>query len=117
MIRNYVGFPRGIPGVDLAQRAYEQAWEFVAKFHLMRTVTELEPYGDRHRVGFHDSTFVLGRSVVLATGVTYRRLNVSSVEQFVGDGVFYGAATTEAHAPPRTDWLSESTTGTRVATC
>ncbi|HZD87623.1 MAG TPA: FAD-dependent oxidoreductase [Gaiellaceae bacterium] len=90
LIRNYLGFPRGISGADLAQRAYQQAWVFGARFVLMREVVELQPEVGRHVLTLSDGSSVTARSVVLATGVAYRRLDVPSLEALVGAGVFYG---------------------------
>ncbi len=95
-IRNFLGFPAGISGSELATRAYEQAWTFGASFRFMHDVTELRPGGDVHTVVLSDGREIEARSVVVATGVTYRRLGVPSVEALVGAGVFYGAAVSEA---------------------
>jgi thioredoxin reductase (NADPH) len=97
-IRNYLGFARGISGAELAQRAYQQAWVFGASFLLMKDVTGLRTAGDRHVVTVSDGTEVSGRAVVLATGVTYRRIGVQAIEDLVGSGVFYGSSPGEAHA-------------------
>lgn len=94
MIRNYLGFPRGISGMRLAQRAINQAGRFGAQFFGGCSVTGLElaePF-----VAQTDGGEVRARSVVVATGVRYRRLGVPSVEQLVGRGVYYGSAMTAA---------------------
>jgi thioredoxin reductase (NADPH) len=98
LIRNYLGFPWGIGGAELAKRATEQAWWFGAVFRFMREATSLRPKGRELSVTLSDGTEVTGRAVVLATGVSYRRLGVASLEELVGAGVFYGAAVTEAKA-------------------
>jgi thioredoxin reductase (NADPH) len=98
LIRNYLGFPWGIGGAELAKRATEQAWWFGAVFRFMRDATSLRPKGRELSVTLSDGTEVTGRAVVLATGVSYRRLGVASLEELVGAGVFYGAAVTEAKA-------------------
>lgn len=98
LIRNYLGFPWGIGGAELAQRATEQAWWFGAVFRFMRNATALRSEGRELLLTLSDSTEVAGRAVVLATGVSYRRLGVPSLEGLVGAGVFYGAAVTEAKA-------------------
>ena len=98
LIRNYLGFPWGIGGAELAKRATEQAWWFGAVFRFMREATSLRPKGRELSVTLSDGTEVTGRAVVLATGVSYRRLGVASLEELVGTGVFYGAAVTEAKA-------------------
>ncbi|MGY1688112.1 FAD-dependent oxidoreductase [Geodermatophilus sp. SYSU D00867] len=98
LIRNYLGFPRGIPGADLAQRAYEQAWLLGAEFVYGPRAVGLETSGDGLVVSLSDGSAVTSRAVVLATGVTYRRLGVPSLDALVGAGVFYGAAAPEAQA-------------------
>ncbi len=97
-IRNYLGFSRGISGAELAQRAYQQAWVFGANFLLMQHVTGLRTEGDRHVITVDDGTEIAGRTVVLATGVEYRRLGVPEIEALVGAGVYYGSSVGEAQA-------------------
>ena len=97
-IRNYLGFPWGVGGAELARRATEQAWWVGATFHFMRNATALRQEGSDLVVTLSDGTEVLGRAVILATGVTYRRLGVPRLEELVGAGVFYGAAVSEAQA-------------------
>jgi thioredoxin reductase (NADPH) len=91
LIRNYLGFARGISGAELARQAYEQAWLFGATFHFMHQATTLGRRGWELVVTLADGTEVTGRTVVLATGVAYRRLGVASLEALSGAGVFYGA--------------------------
>ena len=98
LIRNFLGFPAGISGAALATRAYEQAWLFGAKFHLMHGVTALRAGTREHTTVLTDGTELKSRAVVVATGVTYRRLGIPSLEAFRGLGVFYGAAVSEAQA-------------------
>ena len=98
MIRNYAGFPNGISGNNLAFHAYQQAWQFGATFHFMRSATGLTAEGDLHRVALSDGNTVLTRSVVVATGASWRRLGVPELEELTGRGVFYGAAIAEAPA-------------------
>ncbi|MEO8828632.1 FAD-dependent oxidoreductase [Lapillicoccus sp.] len=95
MIRNYLGFPRGISGMRLAQRARMQALRFGARFFVGLPVEELEA-GDAHTVVLKDGSRVQGRAVVVASGASYPRLGVDSIEGFVGRGVNYGAATSVA---------------------
>ena len=97
-IRNYLGFPRGLSGSELTNRATEQAWLFGAEFLLARHVKELHRSEDGYVLALSDGTDVTARAVVLATGVDWRRLAVPSVEALLGAGVFYGAAGTEAEA-------------------
>jgi thioredoxin reductase (NADPH) len=98
MIRNYLGFPRGVSGAELAQRAYEQAWIFRADFVYGQRAVGLRAAGPERVVGLSDGDQVASRAVVLATGVSYRRLEVPSLEALTGAGVFYGAAASEAPA-------------------
>ena len=98
MIRNYLGFPRGITGADLAQRAYEQAWLLGADFVYAPRAVGLRASGRELVVVLRDGGEVTSRAVVLATGVTYRRLGVPSLDRLIGAGVFYGAAAPEAQA-------------------
>ncbi|TFV62269.1 pyridine nucleotide-disulfide oxidoreductase [Geodermatophilus sp. DF01-2] len=95
-IRNYLGFPRGVTGGDLARRAYEQAWIFGARFAFMQRVTDLRRERERIVVTLAHGGVVAGRAVVLATGASYRRLGVEALEALHGAGVFYGAAASEA---------------------
>lgn len=97
-IRNYLGFPGGVTGSDLASRAYEQALHFGAHFHLMRESVRLRPGFPWHEVDLSDGETVRAGAVVVATGVTYCRLGVPSLERLVGRGVFYGPAVSEAPA-------------------
>ncbi len=97
MIRNYLGFPRGVTGRQLGRRAVIQAAAFGAAFDLARNVTALHP-GAPHRLLLDDGAVAAAHSVVLACGVTYRRLGVPSLEALVGHGVFYGAPSTHARA-------------------
>ena len=97
-IRNYLGFPRGLSGGDLTNRATEQAWLFGAEFLLARRVEKLSPTDEGYTLALSDGTDVRARAVVLATGVAWRRLGVPTVEKFLGAGVFYGAAGSEADA-------------------
>jgi thioredoxin reductase (NADPH) len=96
LIRNYLGFPRGVSGRRLAESAYEQAWVFGAKFAFMHDATAIRREGDRLHVALSDGGEVSARAVILATGATYRRLGVPEVEALVGAGVFYGGPASEA---------------------
>ncbi|HET9197258.1 MAG TPA: FAD-dependent oxidoreductase [Solirubrobacterales bacterium] len=96
LIRNYLGFPRGVSGRRLAENAYEQAWVFGAKFAFMHDATDLRREGDRICVSLSNGGEVSARAVILATGATYRRLGVAELEELVGAGVFYGGPASEA---------------------
>ncbi len=99
LIRNYLGFPRGIGGVELAARAYQQAWLFGASFQFQRRATELRRSGLEGLVlTLSDGKELAARSVAVTTGASYRRLGVPSLEALQGVGVFYGAVTSEAQA-------------------
>jgi thioredoxin reductase (NADPH) len=98
LIRNYLGFSRGVSGAELAQRAYQQAWVFGTSFLLMRQATGLRTEGERHVVSISDGSSATARAVILAMGISYRRLAVPSLEAFGGSGVFYGPAGSEARA-------------------
>jgi thioredoxin reductase (NADPH) len=98
LIRNYLGFPWGVSGSELAQQAYLQAWVFGATVAFMIEATGLRRDGDGLVVDLSDDTHVRSKAVIIATGASYRRLGVPSLESLVGVGVFYGAAVTEARA-------------------
>jgi thioredoxin reductase (NADPH) len=89
MIRNYLGFPGGISGADLAQRAYEQAWLFGTKFVFAREACRLEARGTDRVVALADGTEIVAKSALIATGAAYRRLGIPELERFTGAGVFY----------------------------
>jgi thioredoxin reductase (NADPH) len=97
MIRNYLGFPRGISGMRLSQRARNQAIRFGTRFFTGWPVTDLNPGvdGAPHLVRTEGGA-VLARAVVISTGVDYRRLGITGLEDLVGKGVHYGAAVSAA---------------------
>ena len=97
-IRNFLGFPRGISGAELAWRAYEQARGFGTHFIYGNPATSLATGEDLHVVGLKDGSQVRSRAVIIATGVSYRRLGIAELDSFAGAGVFYGASTIEAQA-------------------
>lgn len=97
-IRNFLGFPTGISGGELANRAYTQAWLFGAQFYFMRQATDLRSEQDRYVLGLSDGKEFVSRSVVLAMGAAYQRLGVPGIDTLLGAGVFYGGAVTEAMA-------------------
>jgi thioredoxin reductase (NADPH) len=98
LIRNYLGFPRGVSGRRLAQQAYEQAWVFGANFAFMQRVTDLWREHDALGVALSDFGRVRARAVLLATGASYRRLGVPALEALNGAGVFYSGAVSAAPA-------------------
>jgi thioredoxin reductase (NADPH) len=89
LIRNYLGFPRGISGAALTQRAYEQAWLFGAKFVFARGVTQVRTEGRKRILTLSDGREITTTTVIVATGAEYRRLEVPEIERFVGRSVFY----------------------------
>jgi thioredoxin reductase (NADPH) len=97
-IRNYLGFPDGISGGELAQRAYEQAWVFGTHLVYGNAATSLATDQDLLVVGLEDGSQARARAVVIASGVSYRRLGIPELEALAGAGVFYGAGTIEAQA-------------------
>ena len=98
LIRNYLGFPRGVSGALLARQAHEQAWVFGARFVFMQEVTALRRNDSDGRLlaTLSEGATVTARAVVLATGVTYRRLGIPALEDLAGAGVFYGGAGSDA---------------------
>jgi len=99
MIRNYLGFPRGISGMRLAQRSRVQAGRFGARFYTGRPAVRVEPGPPDEPPHHHvhvDGVHLCARTVVLATGVSYRRLGVPGIDDLVGAGVHYGAASSMA---------------------
>jgi len=97
-IRNYLGFPTGVSGEDLALRAYTQAWNFGAEYVYGNPATGLRAQGRERVVAIAGGDEVRSRAVIIATGVSYRRLGIPSLDALTGVGVFYGAATSEATA-------------------
>jgi len=98
LIRNYLGFARGVSGAELAQRAYQQAWIFGACFLHAREVTALRPGAGRHVLALSDGSEATARAVVVATGISYRRLGIPGLDALLGTSVFYGASVSEARA-------------------
>ncbi|OBH51405.1 cyclic nucleotide-binding protein [Mycobacterium mantenii] len=95
-IENYLGFPAGISGSDLAERALLQADKFGARVSVSAEATRLESDGGQLQITFADDTVAVGRSAVLATGARYRRLAVPGIDAFQGNGVYYAATYQEA---------------------
>jgi thioredoxin reductase (NADPH) len=95
-IENYLGFPDGVSGTQLTDRARRQAHKFGAEVLTARAVAALEVRGSSRVVRFADGGEVAAHTVVLATGVEYRRLEVPGADRLTGLGVFYGSAATEA---------------------
>lgn len=98
LIRNYLGFPRGISGAELTLRAYEQAWVFGVDFVFMREAQGLYAGDGGHAIDVGDGEVLQARAVLISTGVSYRRLEAPGLAALSGAGVFYGAAAGEAKA-------------------
>jgi thioredoxin reductase (NADPH) len=96
LIRNYLGFPRGVSGRGLARAAYEQAWVFGADFAFMHRVTGIERDGDELVVTLSDTGPLRTTAVLLAMGASYRRIEIPELEELNGAGVYYGGPTSEA---------------------
>jgi thioredoxin reductase (NADPH) len=94
-IENYLGFPDGVSGAQLTDRARRQALKFNVEMLTARDVVALEPRGSARAVRFDDGTELVGHTVILATGVSYRLLEAPGLVDMSGRGVYYGAATTE----------------------
>ncbi|MFF9215331.1 FAD-dependent oxidoreductase [Streptomyces viridosporus] len=97
-IENYLGFPDGVSGAQLTERARRQATRFGAEILTAREATGLEISGSARVVRFSDGSAVAAHSVILATGVSYRQLTAPGCDDLTGCGVFYGSALTEASA-------------------
>ncbi|AVZ76875.1 fused response regulator/thioredoxin-disulfide reductase [Streptomyces lunaelactis] len=95
-IENYLGFPDGVSGAQLTDRARRQATRFGAEILSAREVVSLEAAGAGRVLRFSDGTSIGAHTVVLATGVSYRRLEGAGLDEFTGAGVFYGSASFEA---------------------
>jgi thioredoxin reductase (NADPH) len=98
LIRNYPGFPHGVSGGVLMEKTCEQAWLMGAHIVFAQQAVSLEASGEHRVVHLLDGSAVQGRTVVVATGIEWRRLGVPSLEVLVGSGVFYGAAVGESRA-------------------
>jgi thioredoxin reductase (NADPH) len=96
MIENYLGFPQGISGSELATRATAQAKRFGAEVLLARRLVQVTRDGPGYVVHLSDGTPVRSRAVLLASGVDWRRLEVPGMEELLGSGVYYGAGPSEA---------------------
>jgi len=95
-IENYLGFPDGVSGAQLTDRARRQATKFGAEILTARDVTGLRTHGPARVVDFGDGSKVAAHAVVIATGVSYRDLDVPGASALTGSGIYYGSAFTEA---------------------
>lgn len=93
-IENYLGFPSGVSGDELASRALQQARRLGAEFLVTRSITSIDPAS--HGVHLDGGDVLRARTLILATGVTWRHLALGGFERLIGNGIFYGAARSEA---------------------
>lgn len=98
LIENYLGFPQGVAGGDLARRALTQARRFGTEILSPQEVTRLEAKGPLRVIHLGDGASLTCEALIVATGVSYRRLDAPGVERLTGAGVYYGAARTEGSA-------------------
>jgi thioredoxin reductase (NADPH) len=96
MIENYLGFPQGVSGSELAARATAQAKGFGAEVLLARRLADITTDGPGYVAWLSDGTNVRSRAVLLASGVDWRRLEVPGIDELLGSGVYYGAGPSEA---------------------
>jgi len=97
-IENYLGFPDGVSGAQLTERARRQALKFGAEMITTRDVVAVEVNGSARTVRFADGGSIDAHSVILATGVSYRQLSAPGLDELAGRGVYYGSALSEAPA-------------------
>jgi thioredoxin reductase (NADPH) len=97
-IENYLGFPKGLSGSDLARRAITQATRFGVEFLSPQEVVSIETLDQYKKISMADGSCVNAKAVVITSGVNYRMLESKGLSDFTGAGVYYGAAMTEAHA-------------------
>jgi thioredoxin reductase (NADPH) len=97
-IENYLGFPAGLSGAELSRRAVTQARRFGAEFLLTHEVTSIENHAGVIGITLRDGSELRAHSVIVATGVDYRRLDVPGAEELTGRGIYYGAAISETSA-------------------
>jgi thioredoxin reductase (NADPH) len=95
-IENYLGFPAGLSGMDLARRAVTQSKRFGAEIISTQSVKKLRVQDNYRVVTLSDGTEIVSKAVLIATGAAFRRLEIPNVDQYTGAGVYYGAAYTEA---------------------
>jgi thioredoxin reductase (NADPH) len=95
-IENYLGFPTGISGLDLTARAQSQALKFGARVMVAKPVTKMAVDGQRYTVEMDDGAHASARTIIIATGAAYRKLDLENLSAFEGAGVYYGATPMEA---------------------
>jgi thioredoxin reductase (NADPH) len=95
-IENYLGFPSGVSGDELASRALQQARRLGAEILVTRSVTRIDV--DGRNVHLDGGDVIRARTIILATGVTWRHLAIDGFDRFIGKGIYYGASRSEANA-------------------
>ena len=97
-IENYLGFPTGLSGAELTRRAIAQATRLGTEFITPQSVKDIQQKDGYNKIILEDDSVINTRSVIITTGVDYRKLETQGVDQFTGAGIYYGAAMTEATA-------------------
>jgi thioredoxin reductase (NADPH) len=97
-IENYLGFPTGLSGAELTRRAIAQATRLGTEFITPQSVKDIQQKDGYNKIILENDTVINTRSVIITTGVDYRKLDTKGVDQFTGAGIYYGAAMTEATA-------------------
>lgn len=97
-IENYLGFPKGLSGSDLSRRAISQATRFGVEFLSPQEITSIETSDHYKILHLKDGSKINSRAVIISTGVNYRKHPAIGIDDFTGAGIYYGAASTEAHA-------------------
>ncbi|MBX7107376.1 MAG: FAD-dependent oxidoreductase [Chitinophagales bacterium] len=97
-IENYLGFPKGLSGAELSQRAIAQTLRFGTEILTPKSVKNIHLQNGYKMVEMTDGIQVMTKSIVIATGVEYRKLDIPGIENFTGAGIYYGAASVEARA-------------------
>lgn len=95
LIENYLGFPKGLSGVELAERGRQQAVKFGAEFLMMQEGVESSYLGDRVRVCMANGYDMISKTAIFATGVSWRKLELPNEKKFLGSGLYYGAGQSE----------------------
>ena len=97
-IENYLGFPTGLSGADLSRRAIAQTVRFGTEILTPQEVKNIEVRDGYKITELWDGSQIVSKTIVIATGVEYKKLEIPGLEKFTGAGVYYGAASVEAHA-------------------
>lgn len=97
-IENYLGFPKGLSGAELTRRAIAQTLRFGTEILTPKTVKKIQIQNGYKIIEMTDGSVVHSKTIVIATGVEYRKLDIPGLDKFTGAGVYYGSASVEAHA-------------------